>query len=230
MRSKGAKGGAHKRSTVGKAAGMSLRTRRLAAVGAATLVAVPALVFATRGTVVETALAAAIADPASILSARSPGSRGAGALTQTKLKQTKLRQTKPRYARSGVRRTPGPTERVLGQARTRPDGALPLGDAADPILGLPLAVPAGAFSGLGGDGTPATGPGTVAFGGVPITGIGGGGGGGIVVPPTNPTQPPVTAVPEPATWMMTILGFFAAGFGLRRRRRSAAVAAARTAA
>jgi hypothetical protein len=225
MRSKGAKGGAHKRSTVGKAAGMSLRTRRLAAVGAATLVAVPALVFATRGTVVETALAAAIADPASILSARSPGSRGAGALTQTKLKQTK-----PRYARSGVRRTPGPTERVLGQARTRPDGALPLGDAADPILGLLLAVPAGAFGGLGDDGTPVGGPGTVAFGGVPITGIGGGGGGGGgTVPPVDPTQPPVTPVPEPATWMMTILGFFATALGLRRRRRAAAATARTTA-
>jgi hypothetical protein len=30
--------------------------------------------------------------------------------------------------------------------------------------------------------------------------------------------PPVSVVPEPSTWLMTIVGFFAAGIGLRRRR------------
>lgn len=33
----------------------------------------------------------------------------------------------------------------------------------------------------------------------------------------TPVTPPVSAVPEPSTWLMTILGFFATGTGLRRR-------------
>jgi hypothetical protein len=38
-------------------------------------------------------------------------------------------------------------------------------------------------------------------------------------------QPPVTAVPEPSTWAMLILGFAGVGFMTYRRRKTAALAA-----
>ncbi len=191
----------------------------LSVVGAVTLLSVPTILLLGHGAAVESAVAAAIADPASILAARSPGGRAPGALSQSKLKQTKRR-----YARSGVKRPAGPTERVLGQARTRPTDALPLGDAVDPLLGTPLIIPQGAFGDLAGDSPSPVGPGTVGFAGTPVTGIGIGGGGGGVGGGgggdggTTPVVPPVSAVPEPSTWLMTIFGFFAAGIGLRRRR------------
>ena len=221
MRSERSKGGRGQRGSV--AAAPRVR-RRLAAAGAVALVTIPALMLIGHGTAVESAVAAAIADPASILAARSPGARASGALTQTKLTQTKRR-----YARSGVKRPGGPTERVLGQSRTRPTAALPLGEAVDPLVGTPLDIPPGAFGVVGGGDAAPLGPGVVAFGNTPVIGIGGGvggggggvgggGGGGGGTTPTNPVTPPVSAVPEPSTWLMTIMGFAAAGIGLRRRR------------
>jgi hypothetical protein len=58
---------------------------------------------------------------------------------------------------------------------------------------------------------------------------GGGGGGGVFPfdrnPPIGPPliPPLTTAVPEPATWAMLILGFFGVGVGLRSRRARAAL-------
>ncbi|WP_082543652.1 PEP-CTERM sorting domain-containing protein [Sphingomonas sp. Leaf339] len=195
--------------------------RRLAMAAAAALLTLPALMLAVHGTALESAVAVAIADPASILAARSPGARASGALTQTK----------QRYVKVGVKRTPGPTERVLGQARTRPPGELPLGDAAGPPVFALLDIPQGAFGNVG-DGLLPGGPGLVAFGGPPVTGIGvigggGGGNGGVGTTPITPVVPPVSAVPEPSTWLMTIMGFFTMGTGLRRRRLTGATAAGR---
>lgn len=48
-----------------------------------------------------------------------------------------------------------------------------------------------------------------------------GGGGGI----TSHSLPPQSAVPEPATWAMLIVGFMTAGGFIRRRRRAVAAAA-----
>ena len=206
----------------GRSAGKPSYVRRgLGVAGAVALLSVPTILLLGHGAAVESAIAAAIADPASILAARSPGGRAPGALSQSKLIQTKRR-----YARSGVKRPAGPTERVLGQARTRPTDALPLGDAVDPLIGTPFAIPQGAFGDVAGDGPAPVGPGAVGFAGTPITGIGiggGGGGGGVGGGGggdggTTPVVPPVSAVPEPSTWLMTIFGFFAAGIGLRRRR------------
>jgi len=192
----------------------ALRTRRrLMAVGAVGLVAVPTLMLLGHGMVVQSALAAAIADPTSILADRSPGRRAPGALTQTKL----------RYIRLGVGQHRKPTERVLGQARTRPIGAAPLGDAIDPLIDMPLNSSPGIFSGIVDEGPVLNGPGVSGFGSAPVAGIGivgggGGGGGGGGVGSGRPSAQPVSAIPEPSTWLMTILGFFAAGVGLRRRR------------
>lgn len=190
-------------------------------VGGAVALTVPAILLFSHSAAVESALAAAVADPAAIMAARSPGPRAAGALTQTKL----------RYA--GPR---APVERVLGGDRTRPAGAAPApGPDATTTGALPV-VPANAFGdpvAADAPGVFGTSPGLTPVGGVPVSGfvpgVGGGGGGGDggtgTTPPTTPVDPPVTAVPEPATWLMTIMGFFTIGLGLRRRRAAPAPAA-----
>lgn len=67
---------------------------------------------------------------------------------------------------------------------------------------------------------------TRSFGGSPFAPIVGGG--GFVVGPPGPGRPdvplepqqPVAPVPEPETWIMAIVGFFAIGFVLRRVYRA----------
>lgn len=170
--------------------------------------------FTTRGTAPAAAAnidAAMIPDPESLLAQRSPGERPDGALYSTK---------PPRFAdvANTVRSRPGagaPSERVLSNERTRP----PAAGAAPPPEATPFvpALPVVAFDepGFGGAGIPG-GPG---FGGIPggigAPGGGGGGGGGIV--PTPPQEPP-SAIPEPATWAMMILGFLSVGAMMRRAR------------
>lgn len=191
-------------------------------VAAASLLAVPALVLMSNSEAVESAIAAAMADPAAILAARSPGARAPGALTQTK----------PYYTH--------PTERVLGQDRTRPPGDTPT-DSVSPLAATDPAVVPDAFAqaaGVAPATTDAIGtPGLVPVGGAPVVGVGGGGGGGGGSGGgggggggTDPGTPPITVVPEPSTWMMTILGFFAAGLGLRARYRRRRLAVERAAA
>jgi hypothetical protein len=195
--------------------GTSQRKRWLMGAGAGTLLALPTLMVLGHSTAVQSALATALADPASILSARSPGSRADGALTQTKNKRP--------YAKAAPALRRGkPTERVLGQARTRPNvPVVPVG-TADSLVAAPVAVPQGAFSdAVTTAGNPITGAAVV--GGVPVfgVGVGGGTGGGGTGGGGNTGgggDTPVTVVPEPSTWMMTILGFMTMGIGLRRRK------------
>ena len=147
-------------------------------------------------------LLAALADPLSLFAARSPGGRGAGALLSTK---------------------PGllPEERVLSEVRDRDPGP-GIAPGIDPVFG--------------------TAPDGLAPGGDPPAGDPGGGGGdpfggaSPFAPTFNPGQPEflpfsqspagpsgpgpgIGAVPEPATWAMLILGFFAVSAAMRRRRR-----------
>ncbi len=141
---------------------------------------------------------ATLLDPLSLFAGRSPGERE-GALLPTKLAKA------------------GPEERVLSEVRDRdpgvgaappdpgllPDAALPGSRLAD---GLPGG-PAGGFTPFGLPFSPPGGPGD---GFIP-----GGPGGPPFVPP--PTNPPVSGVPEPGTWVVLILGFFAVGWAMRRR-------------
>ena len=76
--------------------------------------------------------------------------------------------------------------------------------ATDPSSGFP---PGG---GAGPGGSPVTFPPSIAPGGGGGIGGGGGNGGGSVPPP------PVAGVPEPSTWALMLIGFFAAGSGMRR--------------
>jgi uncharacterized membrane protein YgcG len=168
------------------------------------------------------AIAAAVANPASLFAARSPGERAPGALTQTK---------KVRHAPKGL----VPKERVLSQERIRPAAELPEGTPSLPVVPLELAsLPDGGVPFV----TPFVdgpdGGGIVPGGGGGIGG-GGGGGGGVIIPGggdngggggggEEPVPPVPPAVPEPATWAMTILGFFIVGTAARRRRRNLATA------
>lgn len=160
------------------------------------------------------------------LDARSPGLRAPGALTQTKGRRI-----------SSLRDAFKPKERVLSGERTRPSAS-----ADDPpalayetgnVTGGPGA-PSGpvALPDGGGDGVVANfDPVPAAVGSYPVYGggttpivvsggggggTGGGGSGGGSSGGGSDTPPDVgSAVPEPATWLSLMIGFFAIGFGLR---------------
>ncbi len=178
-----------------------LKTWKAASLALAALLGISAVSFGE----FPTAALAALADPMSIFAARSPGERPDGALTQTKLPAN-------RTAGNSAGNTPlTPSERVLPVIRTRP--------AIGPVAGFipPVGLsPGGSVPGAGG-GQTGLGNGGGGFGeflpgggGVPPGG-GGGGGGGII---------PVSPIPEPATWLTMIAGFFALG-GMIRSRRTA---------
>lgn len=154
----------------------------------------------------------AVLDPGSIFAERSPGLRGSGPLLQTK---------PDRVAAAAL--PMGPEERVLSGVRDRPDDLFPAGgpplalNDAPPSLTFgdqPAGPPGGGSPPPGGPGTPGplTPPGLE--GGPPGGGPPGGGppGGG------PPGGPPLTAVPEPADWMLMIMAMFGAGAALRRKR------------
>lgn len=146
-----------------------------------------------------------------LLDARSPGERDKGALTSTKNRK---------LASNDVR----PHERALGKI-IRPSAAPPaeLVEALTPATLTPVA-PAVAPPTLAevlpkvfpapGNASP---PGSVLIG--PAGGGGGGGGGGSPGTPGTPQIPEVpSAVPEPATWLMMLLGFGVIGATQRRRQ------------
>lgn len=155
------------------------------------------------------AFAAVLRDPLAMLEGRSPGARGEGAMFQSK-------PGKERVAAKVLDRAPagpkGPVERVLPVVRERPPevpmGA-PLGDFGPPPA-LPLidVPPQGAPGPL----PFPLGDTTTSSGGPPISSTSTGGG-------------PPPAVPEPATWMMMILGFGMVGSAIRRQSSIRRVAA-----
>ena len=150
---------------------------------------------------------AALMSPLSLFAERSPGGRDSGALRSTKPERTAAL---------------GPEERVLPSERERepPVDAPPAAD--NPVFGVSPEGPATSGAPPGGDTLPED-----SFGGASP-----------FAPTFNPGQPEflpfsqgpaapsspgpgsgITAVPEPATWAMLILGFFAVGVALRRRLR-----------
>ncbi len=186
-------------------------------------------------------LAAGLRSPLAMLSARSPGGRGTGALYNIKPgRMVKAAAAKPAL--------PGPHERVLAATHTRP--VLPVADALSPdvsptdlIMGPPTVGRPG-FTNLGVPSvTQPSGFVPAAFS--PPSDCCASGVAPIpdpsptptpdptptptetasppVVDPTPPvvvpTPPIISAVPEPATWAMNILGLFAIGGLLRRRNR-----------
>lgn len=176
------------------------------------------------------AIAAALADPLSVFSARSPGGRAPGALTQTKPARSKGAQRPVELAEVF------PSERVLSNIRTRQPDEFAPADLPDALFIGPVAGPVGGGAVPGIDTLAPvlpTGVGSVPIftpGGIGPIVPGGGGGGGTGEPPTTtpvePTPPVTPSVPEPTTWLMMIAGFFAVGLGLRSRRRAIVAKAA----
>lgn len=172
---------------------------------------------------------AILRDPGSILADRSPGTRAAGALTQSKA--TKL--IKPSAPRATSLSSAGGPPLKRAQAALAPavgGPALESGSLIQPAtLDLLPEMP-----GVAGD-LFAPGGGVPGGGFGPGFGfpIGGGGGGGgyyeLPVPPVVPRGGGPGSVPEPATWFTLIIGFAAIGYALRRRIPSTtpAVSAAR---
>jgi hypothetical protein len=158
-----------------------------------------------------------LADPDSLFDARSPGGRRYGRLFNTKQPRTGFDVGPPdERVLTSVRRHPGapvlPSDTPAVVPFSGPDSVFEpapsqptddaLLDAADPTGTGGVFVPTGAAVGgvLPGPGGVSGGPGT---GGTPGDGD---------------TVTPAPAVPEPATWGMLVLGFFAIG-GLMRRRQ-----------
>lgn len=180
------------------------------------------------GGVGSTAVMAALADPLSVLAARSPGARAAGALTQTKNRKVDAPServlasvlTRPldRFAAPGLGGgTPGTTTGPVGDTVTEA-----VNNADAPPVPIDAVVPGPVPGGF--IGTP---------GGFVVTPGGGGpSGGGVTTPTPTPTPtptstppvvvPPVSSVPEPETWLTMLFGFAAVGGALRWRRRSLA--------
>lgn len=186
------------------------------------------------------AIVSAARDVASLMRDRSPGPRTSGLLVKNKSDQHPSAR-----ALANTRSAPiGSEEKAASPALLSVTPELPSPDGRlildNPALATALAPPALA----GTLGLPVlAGPPEGGFG--EGGGFGGGGGGligipgggvappGSVTPPGGATPPgdgtippanspplPVSAVPEPSTWMMMILGFGAIGFSLRRKRQS----------
>jgi hypothetical protein len=100
---------------------------------------------------------------------------------------------------------------------------LPVAEALPTLAELPMSGPAVFIPFPGGGIFFPGGGGPGGGGGGPGGGGGGPGGGGGGPPPPPPPPPPPTptpfsAVPEPGTWAMMLLGFGMIGLTLRRRR------------
>ncbi len=124
--------------------------------------------------------------------------------------------TQPDRTGSRIIETPTAPESVTGPGQGTL--GLPTNQFASPTpSGTEQSGGTGGASGLGGGGSP-------GFAFVPQPP-----GGGFLlpaaeiqptVPQTDPTTPAISAIPEPSTWALFILGFFAIGHGMRRMHLS----------
>ena len=201
-------------------AALARRRRRLAIAAAlCTAASVPlslALIGVTGTDVVQAAETGA-KSLADLMSERSPGARTAAELTKTK----RVRHALAKLRHPAAPAAPAPDE--LAKILLPPAQQLPV-DLGPPVALLQAAPPP--FEAIAG---PPPGGIVGSPGGVPGGSPGGspggpgssppGGGGPPIVP-----QPQVpSAVPEPGTWAMMLLGFGLLGWRVRRGRRALAI-------
>lgn len=172
---------------------------------------------------------------ASLLGARSPGLRGSAAVS-TKAPAVRPTAYTPTFAPSvASERSPAIKTASLGPVPVMAAAPAAAAPVAVPLAAAPIAVPVAAAA-L-----------TPAVIGAPIAaGVGGGGGGALIgAAAALPIIPALLgggggdgggssvsiapAVPEPATWLMMILGFGLLGSALRRRRNRQRAAGSSTA-
>ncbi|QIK79105.1 PEPxxWA-CTERM sorting domain-containing protein [Sphingomonas piscis] len=122
---------------------------------------------------------------------------------------------------SGTLSLPAPLLIASGSGGVGGGGGIDVGGSGGGGVGGGIGVDVGGGIGEGIGGVIGEGVGVVV--GVDV-GVGGGVGGGTPdlpnLPVTGVSPPPVSAVPEPATWMFMLIGFGAIGAGLRARRRT----------
>lgn len=151
------------------------------------------------------------------LGLRSPGERSQGQLADAKGGPSRHRSYSPAHHERALAKV-RPPKTVLDQ----PFAAVTDNDVYSAAVTNALTpVAEVAAPGAGQQFVPGNNP---TFGGGPGGGFifPGGGGGGVVVPPSPPPIPPVTsAVPEPSTWALMLMGFWGIGASLRSRRSKA---------
>ena len=156
-----------------------------------------------------------------MLGLRSPGERSQGQLADTKAPKTPLAGAGGPHERALAKvRPPVPSIKLISLTPVAPQGieGLPAG-----LLVQPGSIPASGGGDLAGS-FPPSGAGPVFLGSFPGGSGGGGGGGGGGGSIVTPETPPVTsAVPEPSSWTLMILGLGAIGASLRRNRRRRAL-------
>ena len=171
-------------------------------------------VIASVGAMAATSLSASasagsrkgLSDPLSMIRSASPGTRTAGALpNKVRPKKVVVRRAPVHQAKVAARR-PKPVSAVLPTAVEAPmsigASSVPLATAATPLpLAAPIVVAATSSSAVPFLALPAV---------LSVLTIGGGGGGTSIT----------SAAPEPATWLMMILGFGFLGTTMRSRRRA----------
>jgi hypothetical protein len=189
------------------------RRRRLLAGGCGVVLLGRGAMLSMAGVTGSDAVAAAVSQAkslAELLDQRSPGNRGAGALTKTKrvhLALTKLR------GKPVPPLTPSASE--LAKLLLPPAPLVPM-DTAVPVALLQGPPPTlGEIVGP----PPSGGPGGVLVGPPGRGGGSPGGGSGPIVYPGRDTKDIITApaVPEPGTWATMLLGFGLIGWRIRRR-------------
>ena len=199
------------------------------------------------GKVSTTTLLAVLKDPLTLFAERSPGGRAEGALLSVKPGGPQERVLSTIRERDPTGTLPGVGDPVVAGV---PEGPGPGGAGPEESVlpgesgGLPGSGGGGAPGGFGGPGfargpgglipedfaaappgegvpgdpgDPGVGPGLGDPGPDPNPGFPPGPG----APPPGIFDPGASPVPEPATWAMLILGFFAIGAAIRRRKRSA---------
>jgi hypothetical protein len=131
--------------------------------------------------------------------------------------------------RAAIHHATRPHAKPVAHARPQSVSAVKGGPCAPGFVATPL-IPLSTFAApVPPDALSSSNPflGAVAFPGVGVSGFGGGGGGGATGGGGAPT-PPVTAVPEPTTWSLMLIGFGLLGGALRSRRSKPSTATRRS--